>query len=98
MVVRLAVAAAAAVAALVAASAPGAESQATPWTCAAPMLSGRAAHAVVVADGSIVALGGTGKSGTPVKSVERFDGRRWRVETQLPVPGGLNATAAAAIG
>src|SRR3954468_6608050 len=97
MLVRIAVAAA--VASLVAATATDAESQATrTWTSAPPLLAARAAHAVVVADGSIVALGGTGRNGAPVKSVERFDGRRWRVETQLPVPGGLNATAAAAIG
>src|SRR5215211_3452830 len=97
MVVRLA--AVAALAALVAAAASGAESQATrAWTSVPPLLAARAAHAVVVADGSILALGGTGRNGTPVKSVERFDGRRWRIETQLPVAGGLNATAAAAIG
>jgi N-acetylneuraminic acid mutarotase len=69
-----------------------------PWTPAPAMLDGHAAHAVVVAGGSILALGGTGRNGTPVSSVERFDGRRWRLETRLPVPGGLNATAAAAIG
>jgi len=40
------------------------------------MLTARAAHAVVVADASVVAIGGTGKNGTPVRSVERFDGRR----------------------
>jgi N-acetylneuraminic acid mutarotase len=87
-------------AALVTAAAAGAEPAAAPgsWTTAPPLLAARAAHAVVVADGSIVALGGTGRNGAPVRSVERFDGRRWRVETRLPVAGGLNATAAAAIG
>jgi N-acetylneuraminic acid mutarotase len=44
------------------------------------------------------ALGGTGKSGAPVLTVERFDGKRWRVETRLPTAGGLNATAGAAVG
>jgi N-acetylneuraminic acid mutarotase len=53
---------------------------------------------VVVARGSVLALGGTGRTGAPVLTVERFDGRSWRVETRLPVPGGLNAPAAAAIG
>lgn len=97
MLVRLAVVAA--VASLVAATAGEAEPLATrSWTSAPPLLAARGAHAVVVADGSIVALDGTGANGAPVQSVERFDGRRLRVETELPVPGGLNATAAAAIG
>jgi N-acetylneuraminic acid mutarotase len=69
-----------------------------PWTSAPAMRDGHAAHAVVVAGGSILAIGGTGRKGTPVSSVERFDGRRWRLETRLPVTGGLNATAAVAIG
>jgi hypothetical protein len=58
----------------------------------------RAAHAVVVAGNSIIALGGTDEFGAPVLMVERFDGRRWTVETRLPVAAGLNAPAAAAIG
>ncbi len=68
------------------------------WTREPPLSHARAAHAVVVAGSSILAIGGTGRSGAPVLTVERFDGRRWRVETRLPVAGGLNATAAAAIG
>jgi N-acetylneuraminic acid mutarotase len=77
---------------------PGAAATVGRWTSEPSLLQPRAAHAVVVSRGSIVALGGTGKNGAPVPTVERFDGRRWRVEARLPVPGGLNAPAAAAIG
>ncbi len=68
------------------------------WTTAPPLLQARAAHAVVTVGVSIYAIGGTGADGAPVRSVERFDGRTWRPETLLPAAGGLNATAAAAIG
>jgi N-acetylneuraminic acid mutarotase len=68
------------------------------WTREAPLRDARAAHAVVIAGGSILAVGGTGPRGAPVLTVERFDGRAWSHETQLPVPGGLNATAAAVVG
>ena len=67
------------------------------WTTAPPMLSARAAHAVVVAEGAVYAFGGTGADGRPVLDVERFDGRTWKHETALPGHG-LNAPAAAAIG
>ena len=67
------------------------------WSTAPSMLDGRAAHAVVVADGAVYALAGTGSDGRPVLAVERFDGRKWRHETDLPGHG-LNAPAAAAIG
>ena len=68
------------------------------WTKQPPMHGARAAHAVVVADGAIFALAGTSALGAPVTSVERFDGRRWSSESRLPVEGGLNAPAAAALG
>jgi N-acetylneuraminic acid mutarotase len=68
------------------------------WSTAPPLLQARAAHAVVRVGDSILAIGGTDANGYPVSSVERFDGRRWRLETRLPVSGGLNATAAVAIG
>jgi len=61
------------------------------------MLAGRAAHAVVVADGAVYALAGTGANGQPVLGVERFDGHEWKAETELPGHG-LNAPVAAAIG
>src|SRR5262245_43021318 len=83
---------------VVVATAAGSSVDIGTWTKAPRMLRPRAAHAVVGARGSIVALGGTGAQGAPVLTVERFDGRSWRVETRLPVPGGLNATAAAAVG
>jgi len=47
-----------------------------------------------VSDGrAIYALAGTDERGAPVREVERFDGSRWRSETQLPGPA-LNAPAA----
>jgi N-acetylneuraminic acid mutarotase len=71
---------------------------ATPaWTSAPPMTSARAAHAVVVAQGAVYVLAGTGADGRPVADVERFDGRTWKRETVLPGHG-LNAPAAAALG
>jgi N-acetylneuraminic acid mutarotase len=79
-------------------AAPASTTQVGTWSRAPRLVDARAAHAVVVAAGSIVALGGTGARGEPVLRVERFDGRAWRTETRLPVAGGLNATAAAAIG
>ncbi len=76
----------------------GGPAASTSWSTAPPLLQARAAHAAVRVGGSIFAIGGTGATGAPVSSVERFDGRRWRLETRLPVAGGLNATAAVAIG
>jgi N-acetylneuraminic acid mutarotase len=67
------------------------------WTAVAPMASARAAHAVVVADGAVYVLAGTGADGRPVLEVERFDGRNWAHETTLPGHG-LNAPAAAVLG
>lgn len=63
------------------------------WDSLAPMLHPRAAHAVVATDDAIYALAGTGPGGVPVLAVERFDGQRWTVETELPGRG-LNAPAA----
>jgi N-acetylneuraminic acid mutarotase len=83
---------------VVVAAAPAGTTQVGRWTSAPRLVEARAAHAVVVAGNRIVALGGTGTRGTPVLTVERFDGRAWKVETRLPVAGGLNATAAAVIG
>ena len=89
----------AAMAALVVAASAGAQLSApSSWTTAPPLLQARAAHAVVRVGDSILAIGGTDANGYPVSSVERFDGHRWRPETRLPVSGGLNATAAVAIG
>ena len=75
---------------------PGSGLPAT-WSPAPAMLEGRAAHAVVVADGAVYAMAGIGSDGRPVLAVERFDGRAWRHETHLPGHG-LNAPAAAVIG
>jgi len=55
----------------------------------------RSAHAVASTGSAIYALGGSGSRGA-VMDVERFDGRRWTVETRLPV--GLNAPAAVVLG
>src|SRR5262245_48310044 len=96
---RVGVLALAAVATLVGVAGTGAQSSApASWTTAPPRLQARAAHAVVRVGDSILAIGGTNANGYPVSSVERFDGHRWRPETRLPVAGGLNATAAVAIG
>ena len=62
------------------------------WQSQPDMLQARAAHAVVSTRGGVVALAGTGPEG-PVLEVERFDGRQWIHETQLP-GNGLNAPAA----
>lgn len=74
---------------------PGGQENA--WRSEAPMLHARNAHAVV-SDGSVIhALGGSGAGHRPVLDVECFDGRAWRIETQLPGEG-LNAPAAAILG
>jgi N-acetylneuraminic acid mutarotase len=81
--------------------APGTSAQPsapTAWTTEPALLQARAAHAVVRVGGSLFAIGGTSATGAPVSTVERFDGHRWKLETRLPVAGGLNATAAVAIG
>ena len=67
------------------------------WSATPPMPVARAAHAVAVADGALYVLAGTGADGQPVLEVDRYDGRAWHPETQLPGHG-LNAPAAAAIG
>jgi N-acetylneuraminic acid mutarotase len=67
------------------------------WRSAPPMLHARSAHAVASTSDAIYAIGGTGAGGSPVLSVERFDGNRWLDETSLPGEG-LNAPAAVAIG
>jgi N-acetylneuraminic acid mutarotase len=82
-----------ALAALVAVLAEGAAAAAPPWQRAAPLRHARAAHAVVSDGRAIYALAGTDERGAPVREVERFDGSRWRSETQLPGPA-LNAPAA----
>jgi N-acetylneuraminic acid mutarotase len=66
------------------------------WGRAAALRHARAAHAVASDGRTIYALAGTDATGTPVREVERFDGKRWYRETQLPGPG-LNAPAAALI-
>jgi N-acetylneuraminic acid mutarotase len=65
------------------------------WSSAPDMREARAAHAVVSNGKTIYALAGTGPEG-PVLEVERFDGRKWKLETRLP-GNGLNAPAAAVI-
>lgn len=67
------------------------------WSRAADMQTARSAHAVASTDRGIYVLAGTGPDGRPVSSVERFDGKAWTNETNLPGEG-LNAPAAAAIG
>ena len=62
------------------------------WHTAPPLHSARAAHAVVTANSSIYVLGGSNGQ----LDVERFDGKTWRVATQLPY-GALNAPAAATL-
>lgn len=66
------------------------------WQSQPDLRQSRAAHAVVSTRDAIYALAGTGPAG-PVLEVERFDGRAWSVETQLP-GNGLNAPAAAVVG
>jgi N-acetylneuraminic acid mutarotase len=63
-----------------------------PWAKAPSLPTRRSSHAVVVAAGAIHVLGGPG-----TRRVDRFDGRRWTKEAQLP-GGVLNATAAVALG
>ena len=67
------------------------------WQAETPMHYARAAHAVVSTGNAIYALAGTGAGNAPVLAVERFDGRSWVVETQLP-GAGLNAPAAVELG
>ena len=62
------------------------------WHTAPPLPDARAAHAVVTAGSSIYVLGGSNGQLT----VDRFDGKRWTVATQLP-QGALNAPAAATL-
>src|SRR4051812_13462801 len=59
------------------------------WHTAPPLLDARAAHTVVAAGSAIYVLGGSNGQ----LDVDRFDGRKWTVATQLP-RGALNAPAA----
>src|SRR5881394_2530275 len=62
------------------------------WHTAPPLHTARAAHAVVATTDAVYVLGGSaGQLG-----VERFDGRRWTVATQLP-HGAVNAPGAAVL-
>ncbi|WP_434425833.1 Kelch repeat-containing protein [Nannocystis pusilla] len=63
------------------------------WQAGPSLLHPRAAHAVVAGDDAIYVLAGTGRDGAPVRAVERYDGERWTVDTELPGRG-LNAPAA----
>ena len=81
-----------AIAVAVLAAGCGGSGSAPSWHELAPLLNGRSAHAVVSDRETVYALAGT--DGTPVRLVERFDGRVWTEETTLPGPG-LNAPAAA---
>lgn len=67
------------------------------WEPAPPLINARSAHALVSTGDAIYVIGGTGAGGAPVLAVERFDGKKWVVETALP-GSGLNAPAAAVIG
>src|ERR671911_305073 len=67
------------------------------WTRVADMRTARSAHAVVATTQGIYVFAGTGPDGTPVSTVERFDGKAWMAEGTLPGEG-LNAPAAAALG
>lgn len=67
------------------------------WTKVADMPTPRAAHAAAAASDAIYVLGGTGGQGTPVLAVDRFDGRGWTTEGNIPGEG-LNAPAAAVVG
>jgi N-acetylneuraminic acid mutarotase len=66
---------------------------ASAWHAAPQLRTPRAAHAVATATDAIWVVGGSGGQ----LGVERFDGQRWTVATQLP-HGGLNAPAAAVAG
>ena len=79
---------------VVEARSPGAEGPGR-WQSQPDMLQARAAHSVVSTRNAIYSLAGTGPDG-PVLEVERFDGRQWTHETQLP-GNGLNAPAAVAL-
>jgi N-acetylneuraminic acid mutarotase len=83
-------------AALAAAVAPAAAAAASPGQRAAPLANARGAHAVATDGRAVYALGGTNANGQPVAAVERFDGTRWSVVTQLPAA--LNMPAAAYLG
>lgn len=67
------------------------------WQPAPSLLHPRAAHAVAATAEAVYVLAGTGPGGRPVREVERFDGRQWRIESTLPGEG-LNAPAAAVLG
>ncbi len=61
------------------------------------MPTARAAHAVAATPDAIYVLAGTGPDGKPVVTVDRFDGKAWTTEGNIPGEG-LNAPAAAASG
>lgn len=71
---------------------PGPAAAAESWRAAPTMRFARSAHNVVSTGTAVFALAGTGAGSAPVLEVERFDGRRWSVETRLPGEG-LNAPA-----
>jgi N-acetylneuraminic acid mutarotase len=66
------------------------------WHRVASMLHARSAHAVVTLGDRVYAIAGSGATG-PVHEIERFDGKKWAVETSLPGEG-LNAPVAVALG
>jgi N-acetylneuraminic acid mutarotase len=84
------------VALAVAAATASAQTSGT-WTRASDMPTARAAHAVAATTDAIYVLAGTGPDGKPVLTVDRFDGKTWTTESNIPGEG-LNAPAAAAIG
>jgi N-acetylneuraminic acid mutarotase len=67
------------------------------WVQVAAMPTARAAHAAAASSDAIYVLGGTGGQGTPVMGVDRFDGKAWTTEGNIPGEG-LNAPAAAVVG
>lgn len=84
--------------ALIAAALAGCASLGTgAWEPAPPMREARAAHAVAASPDAVYAVAGTGDGGRPVRRLERFDGRQWHDEGELPGEG-LNAPSAAVLG
>lgn len=72
------------------------------WEREASPANPRSAHAIVSTGSALFVVGGTGASASganetaevrPILEVERFDGKKWSVETTLPSEG-LNAPAA----
>ncbi|HUR27203.1 MAG TPA: kelch repeat-containing protein [Planctomycetota bacterium] len=68
------------------------------WKSEPDSIHARSAHAIVSTGSAIFVVGGTGSSDSAVEAraileVERFDGKKWSLETKLPGEG-LNAPAA----